>query len=86
MRKRPKHEPTDNYFYLERKLARCMMIPDALNLHVDPVRTEMTDTQNIPISQFYELDDIKSKDILTEKKLIASLLYRRGQIRKRYRR
>ena len=37
--KRPKHEPTGNYFYISKQLAKCMMIPDALNLHVDPVIT-----------------------------------------------
>ena len=41
-KKRPKHEPTDSYFYPARQLAKCMMRSDALNLHVYPVRTEMT--------------------------------------------
>ena len=45
VRKRPKHEPTESYFYLARQLAKCMMIDDDFNLHVDPVRTEMTGTQ-----------------------------------------
>ena len=35
--KSPTHEPTENYFYLARHLAKCMMIADAFNLHVDPV-------------------------------------------------
>ena len=30
-KKRPKHEPTDNYFYLEKQLVKCMMIYDTLN-------------------------------------------------------
>ena len=47
-RKRPKHEPTDSYFYLVRQLAEFMMIADALNLHVYPVITEMTATKQIP--------------------------------------
>ena len=33
-RKRPKNEPTDSYFYLARQLAKCMVIFDALKLHV----------------------------------------------------
>ena len=37
-RKRPKHEPTDSYFYLARQLVRCMMRADTLYLHVYPVR------------------------------------------------
>ena len=44
VRKRPKHEPTDGYFYLARKISKCMMGDDAFNLHVDPVRTKMTGT------------------------------------------
>ena len=44
VRKRPKHEPTDSYFYLARHLVKCMMIADAFNFHVDPVRTEITGT------------------------------------------
>ena len=33
-RRRPKHEPTDSYFYVSRELAKCTMIADALNWHV----------------------------------------------------
>ena len=36
----PKHDHTASYFYLARQLARCMMRYDALNFHVDPVKTE----------------------------------------------
>ena len=32
-KKRPKHEPTDSYFYLERQLLKCTMRDDALNSH-----------------------------------------------------
>ena len=42
--KRHKHETTDSYFYPTRHLSKCMMRADALNLHVDPVITEMTGT------------------------------------------
>ena len=38
-RRRTKHERTDSYFYQERQLAKCMMISNALNSYVYPVRT-----------------------------------------------
>ena len=44
-RKRPKHDPTDSYFYLARQLEKCTMRADTLNSHVCPVITEMTDTK-----------------------------------------
>ena len=50
VQKMHKHEPTVGYFYLGRNLAKCMMGADAINFHVDPVRTEMTFVQHIPIS------------------------------------
>ena len=37
-RKRPKHEPTDSYFYLVIQLAKCMVISDAVNSNGYPVR------------------------------------------------
>ena len=40
--KRPKHEPTDSYFYLARQISKCMMRADALNSHIYSVITEMT--------------------------------------------
>ena len=49
-RKRPKHEPTYSKFYLARHISKCMMRADALNLHVYPVRTEMTATKQITAS------------------------------------
>ena len=33
-RKRPKHEPTDSYFYLAKQIDKCIIRSDALNLHV----------------------------------------------------
>ena len=41
-RSRPKHEPSESYFYLARQLVKCMMRDDALNFHVYPVRTANT--------------------------------------------
>ena len=37
--RRPKHEPTDSYFYLARQLTNCMMRDDALNTDNYPVGT-----------------------------------------------
>ena len=68
--KRPNHEPTDSYFYLAIHLARCMMIDDALNLDIEPVITEMTGNQYIPISHVCSNDDRKSKDFLEDKNLL----------------
>ena len=67
--KSPKHEPTDSYFYLPRQISNCMMISDAFNLHVDPVRPEMTDTQQILISHICDSNVIKSKQIIVDEKL-----------------
>ena len=69
VRKRPKHEPTDSNFYLARYISKCMMRPDARNLHIGPVRTEMTGTQQIPISHVCELDERKSKYFLVDENL-----------------
>ena len=69
-RKRPKHEPTDIYFYLARQIAKFMMRADFLNLHIDPVRMEMTGIQQIPISHICDLDESESKEFLTDKKLV----------------
>ena len=60
MRKRPKHEPTDSYFYLSRKVAKCIMKYDAFNFHFDPVRTEMTGIQKIPIFHLCNSGEKKS--------------------------
>ena len=49
VRKSPNHEPTYSYFYLARQIAKCMIRSDAFNLHVYPVRTEITGMQQIPI-------------------------------------
>ena len=65
MRKRPKHEPTDFYFYLARQLAKCMVRSDAFNSHVYPVITEMTVMQQILISHIFYSYEIESKEILS---------------------
>ena len=33
-KERPKHDPTERYFYLSRHLSKCIMRADVLNLHV----------------------------------------------------
>ena len=70
MRKRPKYEPTDSYFYLARQLAKCTMIADALNLDIDPVRTEMTGTAHILVSHVFSTDARKIKEFLVTKTLL----------------
>ena len=47
-----------------------MMKDDALTSHVDLVKTETTGTQQIPIFHVFNLDDIKSKDILSNENLL----------------
>ena len=42
--KRPKHEPTDSYFYIAIHIDKCMIIADDFNLHVETVRKETTGT------------------------------------------
>ena len=56
VRKSPKQEPNYSYFYLSKQPAKCAIISDVFNLHVDPVRTEMTVTQQIPISHVCDLE------------------------------
>ena len=78
MRKSPKHEPTDSYFYLARHIAKCFM---RLNLYIGPVRTQMTNTQkmniyemntqNIPNSHVFSLEDNKSKNFHADETLLS---------------
>ena len=63
-KKRPKNEPTYSYFYLARQLAKCMMRVDVLNLHVYPVRTEITGTKQIPTSHVCSTDGSELKEFL----------------------
>ena len=61
VRKRPKHEPTDSYFYLKTQSSKCRMIDNALNLQINPVRTEITGTQKIPVLHICSTDERESK-------------------------
>ena len=67
--KRPKHEPTDIYFYLTKNPVKCMMRADDLKLDNYPVRTEMTGKKQILILHVCSTDDIKSKEFLADKNL-----------------
>ena len=68
-RKRPKHEPTDGYFYLERQLAKLLMRANSLNFQVYPVIMEMNDTKKIPTSHVFSMDESELKEFLVEKTL-----------------
>ena len=46
-----------------------MMRYYALNLHVEPSRTEITGTQHIPILDVFSLDKSESKGIIADKNL-----------------
>ena len=78
MRKRPNHKPTDSYFYLAIQLDRCMMRDDALNLDIDPVITEITGKQYIPISHVCSNNNRKSKEFLEGKTYCRSILRTRA--------
>ena len=67
-KKRPKHEPTDRYFYPARQIVKCMMRADALNYHNYPVRMVMTD----PSSQLYSTYKSELKEFLFNETLLQS--------------
>ena len=68
----PKHEPTDSYCYLARKLAKCMMRSDALNSHGYRVRMEMTATKQIPTSHICSTDESELKESPVNETLLQS--------------
>ena len=68
-RRRIKQEPTDSYFCQAIQLVKCMMRADALNLHVYPVRMEMTGMKQIPVSHVCLTDKSESEEFLVEKTL-----------------
>ena len=67
--RRPKHDPTDSYFYLARNLAKFIMRYFVLNLGNYPVRTEMTGEKHIPISYIFSTDNNKPKEFLVDENL-----------------
>ena len=64
-KKRPKHEPNDSYFHIERSLAKCMMISDNLNWHDHGGYTEI----NAPSLNVNVTVDDESKEIIVHKTL-----------------
>ena len=82
--RRPEHDPTDSYFYLARRITKCMMRADSLNLHVYLVRTEITGTKHIPILHVCSMDESESEELLV-KKIIVGMFYGRGRIKKYHR-
>ena len=71
-KKRPKHGPTDSYFYLAKQLEKCMIRSGALNSHGYPVRTEMTATKHILTSHVGFTDESKLKEFPVNKTLSES--------------
>ena len=49
-----------------KRIVKCMMKSDALNLHVYPVRTEITSTNQIPTSHVCSTDESKLKEFLVD--------------------
>ena len=70
---RPKHEPTDSYFYLSRQLAKCMMRYDVLNSHIYPVKIEITATKQIPVSRVCSKDESELKYFLVNEILLQNI-------------
>ena len=68
-KKRPKHYPTGNYFYLARHLVEFTMRVNALNFDNYPVRTEMTGTKQIPSLHICSTNEIELKEFLVNKTL-----------------
>ena len=64
-KKIPKHEPTDSYFHLARKLEKCMMRSDNLNWNDHGSYTKMT----APSSNVNVTDEEKSKEIIVHETL-----------------
>ena len=62
---RPKHEPTDSYFYLARQLANCMMRYNNLNWHDHIGYTETSLSVNAT-------DEDGSKRIIVHKGLLEN--------------
>ena len=68
--RRPKHELTENYFYLSRKLAKYMMRADAFDSHIYPERIEITGTKQNHILQFFSTGESEQNEFILEKKLL----------------
>ena len=74
-KKRPKHEPTDSYFYPARQLAKCMMRYNTRDWHNYGGYTEMT----APSSNVYSTDEDESKHIIVHEGLSRSCSTNEGE-------
>ena len=68
-RRRSKHDTTDSYFYLAIHIVKCIMRSGAINLHIYPIRTEMTGMQQLPVFDDCSTYKSKSEEFLVEKTL-----------------
>ena len=59
---RPKHDPTDCYFYSARQLSKCMMRSYSLNWHYYGGYTKMT----APLPNVNSTDEDESKSIIVQ--------------------
>ena len=69
-KRRPKHGPTNIYFYLSRHIAKCTMRSDSLYSYYYPVIMEMTGAKHIPILHVCSTDNIKSKEFVVDETLL----------------
>ena len=69
-KKRPKHDPTDRYFYISRQLVKCMMRVDALNSHGYPERTEMITRKHILTLHLCSTDKSELKEFPVDETLL----------------
>ena len=65
-RRRLKHDPTDDYFYLARQLTKCMTRDYCLNSQVYPARREKIGTKQILISHVFSTDKYELKGIIVD--------------------
>ena len=61
---------TDSYFYLAIEITKCMMIADALNYNNYPVRTEITNTKQIPTLHVCSTDESELKEFPVGKTIL----------------
>ena len=85
-RRRPKHEPTDSYFYLAIQISKCMMRADTLNSHIYPVRTEMTGTKKDFDLAHWSYKQELIRGFTSGRKIIVDLFYGQGQIKRHHHR
>ena len=67
-KKRPKNDPTESYFHLARKIAKCMMRSDKLNWYDHGGYTKMT----VPYSNVIVANERKSKRSIVNENLLQN--------------